>query len=163
MTEIEEAMRQFIDGRVVELKGNINSVTGKTASQIEGTVEANNFRIKGEILAPIQLVVKETGRGPTKNMTPGSPTLQESILAWLKASGKRPSDPNMTLEQFSWAIATKMHKEGDSLYRSSPTGYKKTGVISDVINDERLDSLLNVFMDKSNEILKKQFIGQVKK
>lgn len=167
MTEIEEAMRQFIDGLTEELKANVPSVTGKTASQIEGTVEAKGsgefVNVKGEIVAPITLVVRETGRGPTKTKVAGDPTLQEIILEWLKASGKRPNDPKMTLEQLSWAIATKMHQEGDKLYRSAPTGYKKTGVISDVINDERLDSFFNVFLDKSSEIVKKSFLDKVKK
>lgn len=167
MTEIGEALEQQINTLVEELRNNVNSVTGRTAREIEGKVEeteiAGTLNVKGEILAPLQLVVKETGRGPTKTTVAGSPTLQEKLFAWIKAAGIQPDDPKMTQEQLSWAMAKKIHMDGDRLYSSSPTGYKKSGVISDVINDQRLEVFLGVFMEQAATVMKKTFLDRIKK
>jgi hypothetical protein len=167
MTELGEALKQQLETMVEELRNNINSVTGKTAREIESTIDekeiAGTLNLKGEILAPLQLVVKETGRGPTKTTVAGSPTLQEKLYSWIKSAGIYPDDPKMTQEQLSWAMANKMHRDGDDLFSSPPSGYKKSGVISDVINDQRIDAFLGTFMDKVGEVAIKTFKDRVRK
>jgi hypothetical protein len=161
MTDLKEEVEQWIDQLVSELKGNVDSVTGETASKIFGEVKEVGLNIKGSIYAPIQLITAETGRGETKTNIAGSPTLQERLLKWIQAKGITPKG-NMTQEQLSWAMATKIHKYGDDLYSRTPRGYKKSGVISDVINDQRIDAFVETFTEKATKIVKESFTQRLK-
>jgi hypothetical protein len=167
MQEHSEALDQLMKGMAEEIKGRIPSVTGKTAAAVEVETKVTQVglyeNVKSELRVPISLLVQETGRGPTKTKTAGSPTLQEIILQWIQSRGIVPNEAKMTQEQLSFAMATKIHNEGNKFFRDSPTGYKKSGIISDSVNEQRLDTTFDVFMDKVRDQLKVKLISALKR
>lgn len=167
MDEHTEALDQLMNTIADEIKSRVPSVTGKTAAAIEVTTKSARVglyeNVKSELRGPISLIARETGRGPTKRGSSSGETLQQQLLKYIKAKGITPDDPKMTQEQLSWAFAFKMHKEGDRLYSDPPNGYKKSGVISDSINDQRLDSLFDVFLNSQRDVLSKKLANFLKR
>lgn len=160
MYNLEQILTDFLNELATELKANIPNATGKTADNI--TVEVNVVeddvfgRIEGKIFAPDYIWTLEHGRGPTKNNTPSTPTLREAILEWIKIRGivpkikaKNPRKNSYSVEKLqeslSWAIATKIHNEGNRLYRAGGNSDRITGVI----NDDVLSKFVNEFGNKA--------------
>lgn len=87
------------------------------------------------------------GRKPTRQgATRGTPTLQQSILQWLKVKGIQPvskteSSKTDALESMSWAISKSIHLHGTLLYQKGG----KPNPFDAVLNQSRIDSLLTLF------------------
>ena len=167
MQEHSEALDQLMNTFADEIKGRIPSVTGKSAAGVEVETKVTKValyeNVKSERKVPMSVLVRETGRGPTKTKTAGSPTLQEIILQWIQNRGIVPNEAKMTQEQLSFAMATKIHNEGNKFFRDSPTGYKNSGVISDSINEQRLETTFGVFLDKVRDQLQVKLISSLKR
>ena len=76
------------------------------------------------------IMTLETGRGPTRpNAATGNPTVQESILTWIKQRGITPT--GITQETLAYLISRKIHQEGTLLFRQGGN----SGIISEVQTD----------------------------
>ena len=81
----------------------------------------------------------ETGRGPTRNTTAGSPTLRERIEKWVEENNI--GDPKKR-KSIAYLITRKIHRSGDRLYRNQhPTLSRPTGTFYDLLNDGRIERL----------------------
>jgi hypothetical protein len=169
--EIEDILKDFITGIIIELKNNAGN--GDVADGIDmsiSTFDKGKFTgALGFVEAPIALMALETGRAPTgKGFAPqknGSQTLQQAIYQWVQSNSIQAkieeNRKQMTQEQLSWAMAIKIHKYGTKLFSESPEGYKKSGVVSNVINDDRLAEFMKVFRSKASLIFAKQVLASI--
>lgn len=161
MSEISDILKQFLEELADEIKAKIPHVTGKTADGIEVRITDNKTgdifsSIKGELLAPHYIMTLEHGRGKTKKSGGGSQSLRESILEWIRAKGFQFPLPATSFtreiksaEALSWAIAIKIHREGNKLFREGG----KSGVLSTVITENRIDAFVQTFNSKVARIL----------
>lgn len=79
----------------------------------------------------------QNGRRPTVNRGDGSVRLK--ILEWIRVKGIQPDDPKTTIEQLSYAITNKIHREGIKV----PNQFNPGGVISNVITEARIQEIVN--------------------
>ena len=126
---------------VTEISDNIDNrgvkASGKTQKALRYEVEETDSGEALTVWGPKYIQVLEDGRGPTKRSAKGSPTLVETIKKWIDDKGLSIPDRFKTKDSFAFAIARSIHKHGTNLYRSG--GH--SGVLSDVINNERADIL----------------------
>jgi len=102
----------------------------------------------------------ETGRGPTRpGAKKGNPTLQQSILLWLKIKNiplyRNKRGQFLSRVAMSYMISGKIHREGDSLYRSGKT----RDVFSSVVSQKEVDKLIKqitggYIIETSSDLLK---------
>ena len=154
MSEISDILKLFLDELAKDLKKNIPVSSGKTAESVEVKVRQTGgafSNVSGVILAAPYIQVLEDGRKPGK-MPPVA-----SIKKWVETqSFKFPLQPKTTFgsviknaDGLSWAIAIKISQEGSKLFRDGG----KSGVISNVITDNRIDAFTKAFTEKSSRII----------
>jgi len=115
-----------------------NNVTGETISQI-GHEETET---KGILYGPSWVWTLEDGRGPSKNSGSGSGSkLQDIIYKWIGDKGVFNITEEREKKSLAYIIARKIHTEGSVLYRKGG----KSGVISNVITDERINAFIETF------------------
>jgi len=171
MTEIEQILNQFLSALAEEIKSDIPVVSGKTTREIEVRTQsiANGFfaRVSGQLVAPSYIYTFEHGRPPTVNGNKGGQTLQQAIQKWIELKGFRWTKAikqrdgsliikAMTTKQMSWAIAIKIHREGNKMFRNLRGG--RSGIISDPVNEKRIDTFVEAFSDKAGRLLLSQVI-----
>jgi len=161
--EIEQVLTQFIETLQVEIQAGLpRSVSGKTRAGVESNVTSSADGISGTLTAPKYIFTFEYGRPPTRQgATKGSPTLQQAIEQWVEAKNFRWSREIkrggstfikvLTAKQMSWAIAIKIHKEGNKLFRDLKGG--KTGVITGVVTDARIKAFTDAFSEKTSRLI----------
>lgn len=143
---MKEVFKKIADELIIEMKAVIPKATGKTASSLEAVVTSTGF----EILGDKHIGALIYGRKPTSTgAKKGDPTLQESILEWLKVKSIQPRESSMTQESLSWAISKSIHKNG----------YKGKGnFFNSVLNSKKFDSIservLNAQVEITSNILK---------
>ena len=162
MSEVSETLKQLLTQLANELRAKIPNATGKTAASITVDVQEKGDRgfefTSGKITAAKHYPVLETGRRPGK-MPP-----VESIKEWVEAKGF--SFPMVTSTGkkiknstgLSWAIAIKISKEGSALFKAG--GH--SGVISDVLTDQRLDNFVEVFSSSLSRVLLSNLLTNLK-
>lgn len=81
----------------------------------------------------------EYGRPPTgAGATKGTPTFREAILRWVESEGiGEPKDR----KSIAYLISRKIHRSGDMLFRGEKTLKPPTGVLTNVLNDGRIEDL----------------------
>lgn len=153
MSEVSQVLEQLLNQLAQELKANIPNASGETANSIEVRITETTDRVRGDLLGAKYIMALEDGRGPTGSGGGKSEgkTLREKILEWIKAKNITPVNTarKMNQEQLSWAIAIKIHNEGTKLFRDG--GH--SGVISNVINDQRIETFIEVFQSRAARIL----------
>jgi hypothetical protein len=169
MSDLSDILKQFMEELAQEIRANVPQASGRTAEGIEVKVqnpgESIFLRVKGELWGPAYIQTLEDGRGPTKGGRRGSKTLQQSILEWLQIKNIMPRIIPYAVNQrrkataainpqvgLSWAIAAKIHKEGNRLFREGG----KSGVLSTVITDGRLEAFVKTFNSKAGRIMLNQ-------
>jgi len=147
----QEILKQWGDALLVDIKGAIPSATGKTAASIYVEYSKTGMVIKGG--SQIQALID--GRKPTSSgASKGSPTLQASLLEWIKARNITPREPKMSQEQLSWAMSKAIHRDG----------YKGKGnIFQSVITDSRIEELTNSLLDSERVFIQSEVIKQFKK
>lgn len=166
MTDIEQILNQFLTQLADEIKSDIPVVSGKTTRDIEVQTQsiANGFfsSVSGQLVAPKYIYTFEHGRPPTVNGNKGGKTLREAIEVWIEQKGFRWTKETkkrdgsitikaMTPKQMSWAIAIKIHREGNRMFRNLKGG--KTGTISDSVNDQRINAFVEAFSNKAGRLI----------
>ncbi len=166
MSQQSDILNQLLIQLAAEIKANIPVASGKTANSIEVRIIEGQDKLRGEIWGAKYIQALEDGRGPTKNSGGGSQTLQASIFEWLKLKGiqatvkqgKNGPLKQITQEQLSWAMAIKIHREGNELFRKGG----KSGVLSNVLTDARLNTFSEVFNSKASRVILSNILKQVK-
>ena len=137
MSSLKEIFQRFID----EVEPQIKQVVGSFAPTIESEVKDYSFTI----YASPYIRVLIDGRKPTREgASKGNPTLQETILDWIRRKSIQPDKPNMTQESLSWAISKSIHKRGTLLYQRGG-GNRIFDNILTVDKEEKLLSLISDF------------------
>lgn len=140
MPEPSQALTQFLEGLAGEMKG-IMDARGMNASGIsKGLIEAKVTGSRGVLLAPNWILQLEQGRGPTKGGK-GSPTLREIIRKWIDDKGIVAQ--GISRDSLAFLISRKIHREGTILFQRGD----RTGIISTVITQQRIDAFLSTFGD----------------
>ena len=142
----KEILQQFVDKLVPE----IQAVTKRFAPSIEAKVTDTTATIYGSKYISTLI----DGRAPTSsNAKKGSPTLQQILFEWAKSKGINPKPDAKgnipTVEQMSWAMSISMHKKGDLLYQRVKNGGTPNNIFEDIITQQRIDNLLNLFEKKA--------------
>jgi len=111
--------------------GSMNN-TEQALKSLRYKWEGGHLVIYSTMIGYNYIMTLEHGRGPTKEgATAGNPTLQESILEWIKSRGIQPTD--ITQESLAYLISRKIHQEGTQVYREYTLKGKGTGILSDII------------------------------
>jgi len=135
LSSLKEIFQKFVD----EVEPQIKQAVGSFAPTIESEVKDYSFTI----YASPYIRVLIDGRKPTsEGATKGSPTLQETILDWIRRKSIQPDKPNMTQESLSWAISKSIHKRGTLLYQRGG-GNRIFDNILTVDKEEKLLSLIS--------------------
>lgn len=129
--ELISAFLEELKAEIVQnLKDRGNVASGETINSLEVIpIDENTVALWGAK----HLMALEDGRKPTRSgAESGSPTLFERIKQWIDDKG---------LDLNPYAVTKKIHKEGTSLYRQGG----KSGVISTVITEQRINNFLEIF------------------
>lgn len=143
MVNNKSIFEQFGGELVKEIQGRLPKATGNTANAIE--FEATDTTL--DIYGPDYIGALEYGRSPTVNKGPGD--LLKNIIIWLNAKGiqAHPGANGLTPspKSLAYMIARKIHKQGTDLYEQYKSSGKGSGVLSDVITDDRITAFFDVF------------------
>lgn len=155
MDNSNEIIEQFGDSLTNDIKKAIPKGTGATADSVniefkkgkDGKI--NGFTIRGGA----QIGALIDGRKPTSaGAKKGNPTLQQSVLEWIKAKGISPKEASMSDVSLSWAISKSIHKKG----------YKGKGnIFADVINKSRFDSLTKTLIKSKTLSIQSDVIKEI--
>lgn len=137
MSTNKEIFDQFTNTIIPELK--------KVSGSLGSTMYAENTENSLTIYASPFISVLWKGRRPTSSgAKTGSPTLQKSILSWIKKkgiTGKANKQGNVpTSEQLSWGISKSIHLNGTRLYQQGG----KSNIFEPILTTNRIDNLLNL-------------------
>ena len=150
-----EALQQFMEGLKEDLVNNIPSVSGKTRDAIRTEVSSGETLLTGSIFGPKYIGALEHGRGPTRGRGKGGgQSLRENLLEWIKARGIQPTGKIKTQEQLSWAMAVKIHNEGNRLFRRGG----KSGVLTNVFKDDRIESFVQTWGNEYTRLIKSEIL-----
>lgn len=109
--------------------------SGKFANELNSSVKSNITSIKGTIEGASHGYFMEHGRGATKTLTAGNPTLKQIIRKWIDDKGITPN--NISKDSLAFLISRKIHREG-----WKPKNVYPNGIISSVLNDVSINKLL---------------------
>ena len=154
----KEILMQFGEALIQDIRRIMPRVSGATA---EGLIpEATETTLT--IFAPNYIGALEYGRKPT-GKGGGAISLYEKIKEWVRRkpvvprpglNGKIP-----TLSQLAYMITRSIHQRGTRAYIEYKSSGRGTGILSSVITEKRINSLVNVFAEKysatfTSEVLK---------
>ena len=155
MSDSSEIIKQFGNSLTDDIKKAIPKGTGATADSVyieyrkgkDGKI--TGFVIRGG--AQIDAIIE--GRKPTSaGATKGNPTVQQSVLEWIRAKRITPKEPTMTDVNLSWAISKSIHKKG----------YKGKGnIFADVITKSRFDSLTKTLIQSKTAAIQSDVIKEI--
>jgi hypothetical protein len=138
MYYVKELFEQFAKETVPQLQVVAGSHFGKSITYV---ADEKHLEIVG---SPFLSVLVDGRRPTSPNAKTGSPTLQESILAWIQAKGitAKPNESGKipTQTSLSYAIAKSIHKRGTMLYWKYGGG---NNIFDRILTDDRVNNLLN--------------------
>jgi len=154
MNNSNEIIQQFGDSLVKDLKGAIPKATGATANSVRVEYKTKDGKITGFNIWGFESIgALINGRNPTgSGASKGNPTLQQSLLIWIKAKGITPRDTNMTELSLSWAMSKSIHKNG----------YKANQKVADVFSNIRLKSFANTLVGTEGLEIQSKIIKEFK-
>lgn len=150
---LEEEKQAVVDAQI--LRGI--RATGASADLLRTGEIANGGQL---IDGSGRMIFQEIGRGPTKGDSSGSGSLKDQIFIWLelKKYGLNWSNDKQR-DQLAWAIANKIHRRGTYTFIKG----KPTGVLSDNINERRIELLMEKFTKKYSDKITSDIIGIFKR
>lgn len=140
---VEAILKNFAEDVIAGIREGIPNVTGKSAASLGYRIDAGGLEIYS---SEKYFTVLETGRKPGKR-----PPI-DVILQWIK---DKPIASDINPKSLAFLIARKIGEEGSLLYRQGG----KSGVISDVINDQTVkEGLVDVLTDRFRDYVINEFV-----
>lgn len=142
MATDREIAEQFLNGVRNEIITRHVRLGQKASGDTIDRLVVTTTAVGGVLTGPGHITALDTGRGPTRRGGgAGGQTLQERILDWLNFAkyGISFAD-NKEKVSISWAIATKIHKEGNEIFKQGGSG-----LLTNLITAQRLDALTGAF------------------
>lgn len=133
MMNYSDIIFKFLEKIRRRLISNMPQATGRTAASLE-TIASDSG---GTLLAAPYIGALEFGRGPRR--TTKDTGLWNELQLWLSAKGLNSTASNA--KRLAWSINT----FGTELFQSG----RQSGALSDVINDDMFDELVNDIGDKA--------------
>ena len=147
---IEQLLTDIMEGIKRDLRANDQYASGDTERLFEVKLLPTKNGIEGVLYGPSYLQALITGRGPTKSAgSSGGQTLQQKLFQWIKTKGIQPREDTMTQESLSWAIAKRMHEDGNKLFQDRGN----TELLTNNITTARIDAAIGAFGDKQVEAI----------
>ena len=110
--------------------------SGRWADALEPFAEFTDNGIRTGILGAPYTGALTGGRKPTSGGNAGNETLRDVIRVWIDDKGIVPD--GISKDSLAYLIARKIHTEGIQV----PNKYNVGGLVSDVVNDSRIDLLV---------------------
>lgn len=157
----KEILEQFGEKLVADFKAVIPRVSGKTADSVHMVSDDNEMTVFGAW----SLGALEYGRKPTGIGKGGNGSLLKNIKEWLAMKG-------LALSPF--AVVANIHRYGTTLYRikqgtfTSASGrslvnYQANPIgLNQLVNEQRMSSLKEVFASKYMSLIKSEIIKDLK-
>ena len=161
MQSDKEILQQFGEKLVEDFKEIIPRVSGKTADSVHYTADENEMTVFGAW----SLGALEYGRKPTGAGKSSGGAMFANIKEWIRMKG---------LDISPFAVVANIHKYGTTLYRIKQGNFKSTSGkslvnyqanpigISQVINNQRINSLREIFAIKYRSLTKSEIIKDLK-
>lgn len=126
VNELINFANEVIENYRNELKKEGHVASGQMIDNMKTNLKVSGTSIKVDLEVADYFYYIENGRGPTNNGNDGGPTLHDKIVDWLRDKGITPeNERNLPTEQaldsLAWAITTKIHQEGTSIYKKGGT------------------------------------------
>lgn len=158
MKNNQEILSQFGSSIIAEIQANLQAGNRNASGRFSRSLR---IQVTGErltIFSADYAYFIESGRGPTRANSPGSPTLQETIKQWMKDKGIVPQEgtDEKHYDSVAFLIARKIHQEGTLIHRQGG----KSGVISRAINPSRVISIARAFGEKARAEFSSEVIDQ---
>lgn len=93
-------------------------------------------------------IFMENGRGPSSGGKSSGRSLKEIIRDWIDDRGITPKD--ISKDSLAFLIARKIHRQGIQV----PNKYNRGKVITSVLNDQRIDQLIDQIKDNEVDFLR---------
>jgi hypothetical protein len=126
---------------ITKIKGNLDATgttaTGESGKSLRYEINEDGSKIVLTVFGKPYFAVVETGRKPGGGVSRG---MIDNITKWAQVRGK---------EEFIWAIAKKIDKEGSELFRK--------GGRTDIYTDEKEGFADKVFMEVTENIANEFF------
>jgi hypothetical protein len=136
MATTRELLESFGQQLFIEAK----AVSKGFAREMELKIDEKSITILGSPYTPVLW----KGRRPTKfGAKKGDPTLQETILEWIKRNNIKPNQPNVSDIALSWAMAKSIHMYGTKLYQQGG----KQNVYDAILTKDRINSFSTLIVD----------------
>ncbi len=133
-----QSIKAFLVTLEKEIQANIKSKGKQATGKTGAAIHVKRIKRGWSLLGPEHIQALESGRGPTKGGRGPGPTLQQAVLKWIKAKNITSELSDVSL---SWAISKSLHAKGDKLHQQR----RRSGVLSEVINKERLARFVGLF------------------
>lgn len=126
--------------------------SGRTEKSLKYRVEETDEGLTLTVTGPSYIKTLEEGRGPSKGGR--GERLYDKIRQWIDDKG---IFQGANKDSMAWAITKTIHKYGTNLYRSG--GH--SGVLSEVINEDRILNLKEELRKVGFNDLKEQLRGEI--
>jgi len=149
------ATRDILEGLGQQLFIEAKSVSKGFAPSMELKVDDNSITI----LADKYIPTLWKGRAPTKfGAKKGNPTLQETLLSWIKRNNIKPKQSNVSDVALSWAMSKSIHKYGTKLYQQGG----KQNIFELILTNNRIEAVSTLIVDQFGKELGDKVIGELK-
>ena len=153
----QELAEQFLNNIRADIITRHISLGQKASGETISKLRVTSTVLGGILFGPGHITALDRGRGPTRAGAGGGggQTLQQRIFIWLgfgKYGLTFADDKKRT--SLSWAISTKIHKEGNEIFKQGGSG-----LLTNIVTSQRLDAFTGAFADNKviqfkTEILK---------
>jgi len=126
------------------------NASGRTAASVRYEVTRTGLFLYGIGY----IFALETGRGPSKQAGSGGETLLMRIRKWIDEKPITPTD--ISKDSLAYLITRKIHQEGTLLHKMGG----KSGILSNVINKQRIDKLKAQFLNELNTVVRSTLLEQ---
>lgn len=138
---IVDIVNRWLEGVQVDLVKNYDRLglraSGRWAASLEQFAKFTDNGLSTGILGEQYTGALTDGRKPTNSTGGGAITLRAAIRQWIDDKGITPD--GISKDSLAYVIARKIHNEGIKV----PNKYNAGGLVSDVVNQSRIDELIN--------------------
>lgn len=158
MSTIGEILKQQGESVIKDLRKSFETnkvnASGNLSRSLMQEIEINQVFTRLTVSAASYVFTTEEGRGPTKGRGDGE--LYRRILQWIE--DKKLNIPDKQKRGVAFAITKTIHEKGTRLFRSGSL----SGVLSNVLNDQRVNEILEAIGQQQEESIIESIIRTTK-